>query len=157
MANAKSWLNNFKIRANAGSLGNGGISPFTYLSTMAVTKSTTPFDGVQVNRVSDPSVIPDNLTWETVTTYDLGLDMDVLNSRLSFSGDYYVRNTTDLYVAGPELPAIFGDSTPKGNYGALQTRGWELTLSWRDSFKLAGKDFTYSVKGSVWDSRTLVT
>ena len=157
MESTKQWLNNFKIRANAGSLGNGGISPFAYLSTMAVTKSTTPFDGTQVNKVSDPSVIPDNLTWETVSTYDVGLDMDVLNSRLSFSGDYYIRNTTDLYIAGPELPAIFGDNTPKGNYGALQTRGWELTLSWRDTFKLGGKDFNYSVKGSVWDSRTWVT
>lgn len=157
LAGAKSWLNNLKVRANAGSLGNGGISPFAYLSTMSVSKSSTPFDGSQVNKVSDPSVIPDNLTWETVSTYDVGLDMDVLQSRLSFSGDYYIRNTTDLYVAGPELPAIFGDNTPKGNYGALQTKGWELTLSWRDAFKLGGKDFTYSVKGSVWDSRTWVT
>ena len=157
MKDAKTWLNNLKIRANAGSLGNGGISPFAYLSTMSVSKSSTPFDGGQVNKVSDPSVIPDNLTWETVSTYDVGLDMDILNNRLSFSGDYYVRNTTDLYIGGPELPAIFGDNTPKGNYGALQTRGWELTLSWRDSFNLGGKDFTYSVKGSVWDSRTWVT
>ena len=157
MKGAKSWLNNLKLRANAGSLGNGGISPFAYLSTMSVSKSDIAFDGALVNKVSDPSVVPDNLTWETVTTYDAGLDMDMLDSRLSFSGDYYVRNTTNLYVNGPEIPAIFGDATPKGNYGALQTRGWELTLSWRDAFKLGGKDFTYSVKGSVWDSRTWVT
>jgi TonB-linked SusC/RagA family outer membrane protein len=157
MSSAKSWLNNLKLRANAGSLGNGGISPFAYLSTMAVTKSGIAFDGALVNKVSDPTVVPDNLTWETVTTYDAGLDLDVLNSRLSFSGDYYIRNTTDLYINGPEIPAVFGETAPKGNYGALQTRGWELTLSWRDSFKLGGKDFTYSVKGSVWDSRTWVT
>ena len=154
---AKGWLDNLKLRANAGSLGNGGVSPFAYLSTMGVSKSSIVFDGALANRVTDPSVILDNLTWETVTTYDVGLDMDVLNSRLSFSGDYYIRNTTDLYVNGPEIPAIFGDNTPKGNYGALQTRGWELTLSWRDSFKLGNKDFDYSIKGSLWDSRTFVT
>lgn len=157
MEGAKSWLNNLKFRANAGSLGNGSISPFAYLSKMAVTKTSTAFDGALVNKVSDPSVVPDNLTWETVSTYDVGLDMDVLNSRLSFSADYYIKNTTDLYINGPEIPAVFGESAPKGNYGALHTRGWELTLSWRDSFKLGGKDFTYSVKGSVWDSRTWVT
>ena len=154
---AKSWLNNLKLRANAGSLGNGAISPFTYLSTMGVSQSGIAFDGALANKVSDPSVVPANLTWEKVTTYDVGLDLDILKSRLSFSGDYYIRNTTDLYVNGPEIPAVFGDTTPKGNYGALQTRGWELTLSWRDAFKLGGKDFTYSVKGSVWDSRTWVT
>ena len=44
-----------------------------------------------------------------------------------------------------------------GNYGELTTNGWEATLSWRDSFKLGGKDFQYSIKGSVWDSRTFVS
>ncbi len=154
---AKSWLNNLKIRANAGSLGNGTIAPYSYLTTMGISKTSVIFDGGFTNRVGDPSVVPDNLTWEKVTTYDVGLDFDILNSRLSFSSDYYVRNTTDLYITGPEIPAIFGDSTPKGNYGALQTKGWELTLSWRDSFKIGNHDFTYSVKGSLWDSRTWVT
>ena len=157
MQGAKSWLNNLKLRANAGSLGNGAISPYRFLTTMSVNKTNAIFDGGFANKVSDPSVVPDNLTWETVTTYDVGLDFDILKSRLSFSGDYYVRNTTDLYINGPELPGIFGESTPKGNYGALQTKGWELTLSWRDGFKLGGKDFTYSIKGSLWDSRTWVT
>ncbi len=157
MESSKSWLNNLKLRANAGSLGNGNVSPYAYMSTMGVSKSTMPIDGVLVNKINAPSVIPDNLTWETVTTYDVGLDMDVLKNRLSFSGDYYIRNTTDLYVTGPEIPAIFGAVSPKGNYGSLQTRGWELTLSWRDSFKLGGKDFDYSLKGSLWDNRTWVT
>ena len=157
MKGAKVWLDNLKLRANAGSLGNGGVAPFAFLSTMGVSKSGTIFDGKLVPVVVDPSVIPDNITWEKVATYDVGLDADFLGSRLSFSGDYYIKNTTSLYVAGPELPGIFGDSTPKGNYGALQTRGWELTLSWRDAFKLAGKDFSYSIKGSLWDSRTWVT
>ncbi len=154
---AKSWLNNLKLRANAGSLGNGTISPYSYLTMMGMSKTGVVFDGAFANQVGDPSVVPDNLTWETVTTYDVGLDFDILNSRLSFSGDYYIRNTTDLYIAGPEIPAIFGDKTPNGNYGALQTKGWEITLSWRDSFKLGNHDFNYSVKGSLWDSRTWVT
>lgn len=157
LESAKSWLNNLKLRANAGSLGNGNVSPFAYMSTMGVSKSTMPIDGVLVNKINAPAVIPDNLTWETVTTYDVGLDLDVLQNRLSFSGDYYIRNTTDLYVTGPEIPAIFGAASPKGNYGSLQTKGWELTLSWRDSFKMGGKDFNYSFKGSLWDNRTWVT
>lgn len=157
MRGAKGWMDNLKIRANAGSLGNGGIAPYSFLTTLGVSKTGAVFDGAFVNKVADPAVVPDNLTWEKVTTYDVGLDMDVLKSRLSFSGDYYVRNTTDLFITGPEIPAVFGDTTPKGNYGSLQTRGWELTLSWRDSFKLGGKDFSYSAKGSVWDSRTFVT
>ena len=102
------------------------------------------------------SIIPDNLTWETVTTYDIGLDADFLKSRLSISGDYYVRDVNDMFIQGPELPEVLGDSTPKGNYGSIETKGWEATIGWRDAFKVAGKDFSYSVKASVWDSRTKV-
>ena len=154
---ADSWMDNFKIRANYGSLGNGTVSPYSFLETMDVNKSSVIFDGGFVNYTTNPSVVPKTLTWETVTTYDVGLDFDLLKSRLSFSGDWYRRNTTDLITVGPELPQVYGASAPKGNYASLKTTGWELTLSWRDSFKLAGKDFTYGIKGSVWDTRTWVT
>ncbi len=157
MAGTKSWLDNLKLRANAGSLGNGTVAAYAYLTTMGISQTSAIFNGAFQNKVSDPSVVPDNLTWEKVATYDIGIDADFLKSRLSLSADYYVRNTTDLYIAGPEIPATFGDATPKGNYGALQTRGWELTLSWRDQVKLGGSDFVYSIKGSLWDSRTWVT
>lgn len=157
MKGTKNWLNNLKIRANAGSLGNGTISPYSYLTTMGLDKTSAIFDGALVSKVGNPSVVPDNLTWETVTTYDGGLDIDILKSRLSFSGDYYVRDTDNLYVTGPEIPATFGSSTPKGNYGALQTKGWELTLSWKDQFNMAGKPLAYNIKASLWDSRTWVT
>jgi len=154
---ADSWMDNFKIRANYGSLGNGTVSPYSFLETMDVNKSSVIFDGGFVNYTTNPSVVPKTLTWETVTTYDVGLDFDLLKSRLSFSGDWYRRNTTDLITVGPELPQVYGASAPKGNYASLKTTGWELTLSWRDAFKLAGKDFTYGIKGSVWDTRTWVT
>ena len=157
MAGTRSWLDNLKIRANAGSLGNGTVAPFTYMTLMGVTKTGKVFDGTFVPKVDDPAVVPDNLTWETVTTYDVGLDMDLLKNRLSLSADYYIRNTDNLYVSGPEIPASFGAATPKGNYGALQTRGWEVTLAWKDQFKLGGKDFAYNIKASLWDSRTWVT
>lgn len=149
-------MDNFKIRANYGSLGNGTVSPYSFLETMDINKSSVIFDGGFVNYTTNPSVVPKTLTWETVTTYDVGLDFDLLKSRLSFSGDWYRRNTTDLITIGPELPQVYGASAPKGNYASLKTTGWELTLSWRDAFKLAGKDFTYGIKGSVWDTRTWV-
>lgn len=154
---SRSWLDNFKIRANWGSLGNGTVAPYTFLETMGVDKTSVVIGGVKANYTTQPSPIPESLTWEKVTTYDIGIDADFLHSRLSFSGDIYRRNTTDLIVVGPELPGLYGADPPKGNYGALKTDGWELTLSWRDQFNVAGKPFEYSIKGSLWDSRTWVT
>lgn len=153
----KGTVDNLKIRANWGSLGNGGISPYTFMETMAVGKTSVIFDGGFVTVAGQPAIVPDSLTWERITTWDLGLDLDMFSNRLSFSGDYYVRYTNDMYSSGPEIPAILGAATPKGNYGQLTTKGWETTLSWRDSFKVAGRDLAYSIKGSLWDSRTWVT
>ena len=157
MEGAEGWLDNLKIRANAGSLGNGTIEPYTFLTTMGIGKTNNVFDGAFISKADDPAVVPDNLTWETVTTYDVGLDMDIFQNRLSLSADYYIRNTDNLFVTGPEIPAVFGASTPKGNYGALQTKGWELTLAWKDQFMLGSKPLNYSLKASLWDSRTWVT
>ena len=154
---SRSWLDNFKIRANYGSLGNGNISAYYFLETMAIEKTGIPINGVKANYTTVPSPIPASLTWEMVTTYDVGLDVDVLKNRLSFSGDIYRRYNTDLITSGPQLPDLYGASAPSGNYGELTTNGWEFTLSWRDSFKLGGKDFQYSIKGSLWDSRTFVS
>ena len=157
MAGVKDVINNFKIRGNWGSLGNGSISPYTFLETMPIGKTSVIFDGGFVTVAGLPSIVPDSLTWEKIRTWDIGMDLDILRNRLSFSGDYYVRYTDEMYSSGPEIPAILGAETPKGNYGQLMTKGWELTLSWRDSFKVGGKDLTYSIKGSLWDNRTWVT
>lgn len=149
-------LDNFKIRGNYGALGNANISAYQYLETVGVSRSGVVINGAKVPVAGQPTNIPDELTWEKVNTWDVGLDIDMLGNRLSFSGDIYVRDTKDLYITGPELPAIYGASAPKGNYGALTTHGWEITLSWKDRFTLAGKPFDYSIRGSLWDSRTWV-
>ena len=153
---SNNWLNNLKLRANAGSLGNANISPYTYMELIGVGKSGILVNGEKVNITSAPGLIPSNLTWETVTTYDIGIDLDLFNNRLSGSFDYYWRTTDDLLIHGPEYPQILGTSSPKGNYGSLSTEGWELSLGWRDSFKAGGKPFDYNIKFSMWDSRTWV-
>jgi len=153
---SKSWLDNFKIRGNFGSLGNGAISPYTFLETMSISKTGVNFNGNKNNYTTVPTPIPSSLTWETITTYDIGLDADFLKSRLSFSGDIYWKNTTDIITVGPSLPNFYGASAPKGNYASMKTKGWELTLSWRDAVKLGNHDFNYSIKGSLWDTRTWV-
>ena len=153
---SKNWLDNFKVRGNFGSLGNGAISPYTFMELMEVNVTSVPFNGVAVNYTTVPSPVPSSLTWETITTYDIGLDADFLKSRLSFSGDYYWKHTTDIITNGPDLPNLYGASSPKGNYAAMLTKGWEVTLSWRDAVKLGNHDFNYSIKGSLWDTRSWV-
>lgn len=151
-------LDNAKIRISAGSMGNGNVSPYKYTSTMSIKKATDiVIDGSLPSYTSVASLVPSTLTWETATTYDAGIDIDLFKNRFSATFDYYIRNTTDMYTTGVTLPPVFGASAPKGNYAAMQTKGWELSLQWRDQFNLGGKPFKYSVKGTLWDSRSFIT
>lgn len=155
---SEDWLDNFKIRLSAGSMGNGNVDPYSYTSEMTVaTASDIVLGGGLPSYTTVGSTVPVSLTWEKSTTYDLGLDLDFLNNRLSFSGDYYRRYTTDMYTPSISLPSVYGTTSPKGNNAELRTTGWELSLTWRDSFKLGGKPFDYSIKAMVWDNRTVVT
>ncbi|MBL1410171.1 SusC/RagA family TonB-linked outer membrane protein [Sphingobacterium sp. C459-1T] len=152
-----SWLNNFKIRGSVGSLGNANISPYQFLETLTFAKSSVLINGNRVPYTDAPSLIPEGITWETVTTYNIGADIAVLNNRLNFVGDYYHRYTTDLYTVGPNQPQVLGSSAPRGNFASLKTRGWEASLTWKDKLDLPTSPLQYSIKAMVWDSRSWVT
>ena len=80
-----------------------------------------------------------------------------LDDRLNFVGDWYLRKTTDMYTIGLTPPAIFGATAPKGNYGDLETKGWELSLDWSDEVQLAQKPFGYSLRFILADNRSVIT
>ena len=155
---SRSWLDNLKFRFSIGSMGNGSVDPYKYTSEMTLSKATDITLGGNLPIVTSvASTVPESLTWETSTTYDAGVDLDILKSRLSATFDIYRRITSDMYTAVETLPGVFGASLPKGNNAELRTDGWEVSLMWRDQFNLAGKPFKYSVKGTLWDSRSFVT
>ncbi len=158
MAPTRRYLDNLKLRASAGTMGNGNVSAYKYSSEMTVSKADDIIlAGGLPSYTGIASSIPQTLTWERSTTYDAGLDLDMFGNRLSASFDYYIRMTTDMYTAGVTLPGVYGASAPKGNNAELRTNGWELSLSWRDEIKLGGKPFSYSVKGTLWDSMSTIT
>jgi TonB-linked SusC/RagA family outer membrane protein len=151
-------VDNIKIRGSAGMAGNGLLSnPYTYMSNMAVSKTSILIGGNTATQAGIPTMIPDNLTWEKAITYNLGLDVDLLRGRLNFVGDIYQKDVKDMYTNGEEKPAVAGYSAPKGNYADMRTRGWELSLAWRNTHKVAGKDFTYRIKAAIWDNKSTIT
>ena len=150
-------ISNTKVRFSWGSLGNAaGLSNYQYIQTLGISKSDYILDGLRQNYMSSPAALPGNLTWETATTYDIGVDLGFFDNRLTVSGDYYIRKTTDMIVNGPTVPDVFGASSPKGNYADMSTYGYELSLEWKDGFDLAGKRFNYSIKGTLADYYSVI-
>lgn len=161
----KEVVNFMKIRASVGSIGNQNVTGsnggyYTYLRQISIgTMSDYTFgEGSTYSKYSSISAPnASDLTWEVATQYDLGLDANLFDSRLQFTGDIYIRDTKGMLTAGKELPAVYGASVPRMNAADLRTKGYELSLSWRDQFDLAGYPFGYNVRATLSDYRSYVT
>lgn len=159
-------VDNLKLRASFGTLGNqivrNGSSNvyYAYLREIEI-KDFAAYSFGEGSTVAKYSTITDpvssDLTWEKTQQYNIGLDADLFRSRLNFTAEAYVRNTLDMLTTGKDLPAVYGASSPKMNAADLSTRGYELSLSWRDHVNVAGHPLGYSVRGTLSDYRSYIT
>ncbi|MCD8103167.1 MAG: TonB-dependent receptor [Alistipes sp.] len=151
---------NLKLRFSVGSLGNQQMSSYyPYIDQLSIDNVMNyTFDGLELaNYASVSAPNSTDLTWETVTTYDVGVDMSFLRHRLTLTGDYYIRDTRNMLTTSITLPSVYGATTPKANCADLRTKGYEITAGWRDRFRLLGSDFNYGVTASIGDYKTKIT
>lgn len=155
------WITNkiitdLKLRASYGSLGNGNIKPYAFQELFNLAKSDRILGGIRPQYTTNPNVIPLGLTWETATTTNLGADLAFFSNRLNLTGDYYIRKTTDMFTVGMSLPEVFGADVPKGNFADMTTKGFELSIAWKDGFKIAQKEFNYEIKLMLADHTSVI-
>jgi TonB-linked SusC/RagA family outer membrane protein len=150
------FISDLKIRGSYGSLGNGNIASYAFQEAFNISQSGVILNGVRPQTTRIPAVLPDGLTWETSTTTNVGLDLTMLSGRLNFTGDAYIRKTTNMFTFGLTPPAVFGADVPKGNYADLTTRGWELSLAWNDRIGSGQNPFSYNVRLTLADNKTKI-
>ena len=145
-------VSDLKFRASYGSLGNGNIASYAYLEQFNIRQSNLILNGQKPQFTTNPSVIPEGLTWETATTKNIGIDLSMFDNKLTFNADAYIRETKDMFTVGLTLPAVFGASSPRGNYADLETKGWEAILSYRDRINLSKGPLTYNIRLTMSDN-----
>ncbi|WP_298735725.1 TonB-dependent receptor [uncultured Chitinophaga sp.] len=149
-------FSDLKLRASYGTLGNGNVNPYQFLESMGVSQAARIINGIRPDYTQHPNVIPAGLTWEKATTLNLGADMVFLDDRLTTTFDWYTRKTKDMFTEGLPLPGVFGASEPKGNYADLDTKGWELSIGWRN--KPQGRNaFSYDLRFVLSDNQSTIT
>ncbi len=158
--NALPWLTEGKVRYGWGKVGNNAISHYAYFSTVALANvyqysfdnSPAASIGAARNVLSNPSIM-----WESVVTSNVGLDLGMLNDRLSLTLDYFERYNDGMLmrVQSPGYAGFIvrdayhegGASDPFANIGELSNKGFELTTRWRENrgrFRYdIGANFTY--------------
>jgi TonB-linked SusC/RagA family outer membrane protein len=122
------WIDQLKLRANYGQVGNQAVSPYTTLGEVD-SYSFLFGDGSFQTGYLPGSLLPNpNLRWETTTSLNLGVDFSFLASKISGSVEYYVSNTTDLLVE-KSINRSLGYSRILDNLGEVQNRGVEFLLN----------------------------
>lgn len=151
---SRSVVNDLKLRASWGSIGNQSIAPYGFIAGMNVSESKVWIDKAGlVNVISTPGLIRANYTWETVKTLNFGLDLSAFSNRLSLVFDKYIRNTEGMLSDGIELPGVVGATAPLQNVSNMRTDGWELSINWRDN---AG-DLGYRLGFNLYDHKSRIT
>ena len=154
-----SWISNLKLRASYGTLGNqtlrdGGVEQYyPYIATFGAGRAPYQFGSGMIPFVAAPGLVSPGLTWETVVSQNIGLDFSLLNNRLDASFDLYARDTKNMLM-NVAYPDLLGTNAPKENAADLRTKGWEASVTWKDS---KGKNFSYDVTLALADATATIT
>ena len=137
-----SFIDNLKMRASYGEVGNQGINVFGTRSRAVINVNRNyPFDGTLTtgvapsNRVANP-----DLTWEKTRQMNVGFDLGIFKSGVNLSVDFYKKNTTDLLL-DTQLPQFVGPTLKYVNAGEVENRGFDISL---DMYLLERKDWVIS-------------
>lgn len=124
-----SWLDEFKIRASWGKLGNQNVGTYPYQNLVSLGQNYS-FGGILSSGAATTRLSNADITWETTTTTNIGIDLTVLNGRLGLVADVFEKNT-DGVLYSIATSSVLGMETSPVNVGSVRNRGFELALTYR--------------------------
>jgi TonB-linked SusC/RagA family outer membrane protein len=160
MKGTDGWLDLLKVRGSWGTLGNQSVEDsngndifYPYIS--ALNSGTSPYilSSGRTPFVGPGGLVSDALTWETVESKNIGLDFTMFKNKLDVSADYFTRDTKDMLMS-VGFPGLLGTDAPASNAADLRTKGWELSLTWRDTF---GENGRWGFNLALADSQAEIT
>lgn len=125
-----SFINNLKLKASYGILGNNNIGNYPYQSVYSLGQEQNyVFGGVYTQGAAVTTYVDPGLKWERTRTTDVGIETAFFNNKLTFNASYFYRKTTDvLYKPAASYSSIFGLSVSQVNTGELENKGWEFEI-----------------------------
>lgn len=148
-------FSNLKLRASYGELGNqNGLGLYDHVPVYKVDGSLISFPGGAQQQIYAASLPSSERTWETIKSYNIGLEMGFFNNRLSLEGEYFRKTNEDMLI-NISLPSIIGIDVPTGNYGELMTKGWEFSAHWNDIIESIG--LKYHIDFNIYDQTDKLT
>ena len=155
MANTRGWMDNLKLRLSYGELGNQllGSDYYPYVATMGSGMESYIMSSGKIAAVTPAGLVSPSLTWETVASKNIGVDFTGFKQRLDVSFDAYIRDTKDMLM-DVTYPDILGVDAPQSNAADLRTKGWELSINWRD---VINRNWKYGLTLALSDNHAEIT
>lgn len=150
----KNTIDFLKLRASYGVLGNDRLGNYLYSSVLSTgTRILSDANGnpVSTTQAYQANLALKDITWETTETFNIGFDIAAFENRLNTTFEWYNKETYDMLL-GLELPPTTGYSSVNSNIGDMNTKGWEVSVGWKDKVG----DLTYSASFHIFDSKTIV-
>jgi len=129
------WLNQLKLRASYGIIGNQEIGNETWTGKWSLRSPYSGRSGINPQSLANP-----DLTWEETSQLNVGLDLAVLDSRLSLTTDYFNKETDRLLLQS-NIPGNSGFKTVTSNAGTIRNEGIEFNIG---ALVINGKDFKWN-------------
>lgn len=151
------WIDDLKIRGGWGQTGNqAGLKNYSYLQMYAITRQNWWEEGLStvpplINKIE---LRNEDLTWETTTQTNFGIDLTILKSRLTFAIDYYSKYTTDMLLYTFLPPGSSTASTITRNEGEMSNKGFEFSVN---SHNIQNKNFQWSTDFNISTNKNLLT
>ena len=138
------FMDNLKLTAGWGQLGNQNIPGFQYLARIG-RGARYSFGENQVVGANQISFANRAVTWETVVMTNIGASMTFLDNRLSANFNYFIKDTEDMLLSPPTIGSQGTTPSPFLNIGEIRNKGLEIELNWADSIG----DFNYSIDANA--------
>jgi TonB-linked SusC/RagA family outer membrane protein len=132
---SKSYLNALKLRGSWGTIGDQTVANSLYVPTMGGALNNFLIANAKLYQFGTPGAVSSSVTWQDITTLDLGVDARFLKNEIGIGFDWYQRDTENMIVPLEGIPVTFGTGAPQGNYGSLRTNGIELQIDYNHRFK----------------------
>ena len=151
-------INQMKLRASLGTLGNDKIGTNRYLGLLDG-EATYVFNNMLVNGFTIGKLPNPGLKWETAKKFDVGLDVKLFNNQLDITTDYFIESRLDLLIEGLPVSGIVGASAPGGaspvvNAGSTQNKGFEFSIGYN---KKLNDNLSFSVNSNFTTIDNVVT
>lgn len=132
---SKSVLSHFKFRGSYGIIGNQSVPSDLYVRNMTAGEGSWIANGAKVVNVGSPKLNYPFVRWEDLEHIDLGIDARFFNNKLGVVFDWYQKNTNNLFAPQEGTTWTLGSGAPLGNFGRLETKGFELAVDYNHRFK----------------------